>query len=81
MIFLIEYNRPEGRIVTFDEFSDFDRTKAEDLRFEKEIDLRRKSIDHEIVILEADSIEALHKTHCRYFKDYAEIGKSILEAL
>ena len=73
MIFLIEYNRPEGKIVSFREFDNSQRRVAEDSRLEMELDLNRKGVDHEVVILEAASEEALRKTHGRYFEDLREL--------
>jgi len=72
MIFLIEYNRPEGRIVTFKAFEDSDAPKAEKSRLEIELSLHRKRIDHEVVLLQAESEKALRKTHRRYFPDFSE---------
>ena len=76
MIFLIEYNRREGRIVTFRDFQDSQRREAEDSRLEIELDLNRKGVDHEVVTLEAASEDALHRTHQRYFADLTEILQS-----
>jgi hypothetical protein len=73
MIFLIEYNRSEGRIVTFRDFDDSQRREAEDSRLGIELDLNRKGIDHEVVLLDAASEDALHRTHQRYFKDLRQI--------
>ena len=81
MIFLIEYNRPKGRIVTFREFEDSRRLEAQDARLEIELDLYRKGIDHEVVLLEAASVEALHRTHGRYFFDLEELLRSAYERL
>jgi hypothetical protein len=77
MIFLIEYNRPEGRIITFKTFDQSERSCAEKLRLEIELDLNRKKIDHEVVLLEAESESALRKTHRRYFEDLSEIAKTL----
>lgn len=44
MIFLIEYSRREGRIVTFRAFDDRDRERAADVRLEVELDLNRSAI-------------------------------------
>jgi hypothetical protein len=57
-------------------FSDDQRTVAENRRLELELGLNRKKIDHEVVVLEAASEEALHKTHRRYFQDSAQIAES-----
>jgi hypothetical protein len=73
MIFLIEYNRSQGRIVTIRDFDDSQRRKAENSRLEIELDLNRKGVDHEVVLLEAESRNALDRTHGRYFKDLRKI--------
>jgi hypothetical protein len=76
MIFLIEYSRSQGKLVKMLKFSDDQRTVAENRRLELELGLNRKKIDHEVVVLEAASEEALHKTHRRYFQDSAQIAES-----
>lgn len=73
MIFLIEYNRSEGSIVTFRDFDASQRLEAEDSRLGIELDLNRKGIDHEVVLLEAASKDALRLTHRRYFEDLRQI--------
>ena len=77
MIFLIEYDRRQGKVVSLDSFSDEMRTKAEDERLSKELDLNRRSVEHEVVLLEAASENALRRTHRRYFEDAAGIGRSM----
>jgi len=69
MIFLVEYSRQERRIVTLDEFDDGDRREAERARLDRELKLNRSGVEHEVVLLEARSKEALRKTHGRYFGD------------
>jgi hypothetical protein len=76
MIFLIEYDRPEGRIITLKSFSDTDRVKAENHRLDIELELNRSGIQHEVVLLEASDEAALHRTHQRYFSDLSQIVKS-----
>jgi len=68
MIFLIEYNRSEGRIVTFRNFENAQQREAQDMRLEIELDMSRKGIDHEVVLFDAESEEALRRTHRRYFE-------------
>jgi hypothetical protein len=77
MLFLIEYHRSEGRIVTFKTFADSERSEAQQSRLEVELDLNQKKIDHEVVLLEAEDEGALRKTHRRYFEDLTEIAKSL----
>lgn len=76
MIFLIEYNRSQGHIVTFRDFDDSQRREAKDARLEIELDVNRKGVDHEVVLLEAASRAALHLTHQRYFADLRGLLKS-----
>ena len=76
MIFLIEYNRPTGTLVSLKEFKDSDRAEAQSARLELELHLFREGIHHEVVTLEAASMEAVLKTHGRYFQSFAEIIES-----
>ena len=76
MIFLIEYSRSEGGIITLREFDDSQRQEAGDARLEIELKLNRQGIDHEVVLLEAANEEALHRTHQRYFADLTQMLKS-----
>jgi hypothetical protein len=73
MIFLIEYDRERGLIVKIKSFSDSDREKAEECRLELELELNLKSIDNEVVLLEAATEEALRRTHRRYFENLTEL--------
>jgi len=65
MFFLIEYDRPRGAIVQLREFDAASRQLAEDVRLELELDLNRRGVEHEVVILDAPSKEALRRTHSR----------------
>ncbi len=76
MLFLIEYNRSEGRIVTFKNFDDAERSKAEQSRLEIELDLNQRKINHEVVLLDAADEDALRRTHRRYFEDLAQMVNS-----
>ncbi len=74
MIFLIEYSRSKGKLISFERFGDSDWQRAEELRFEKELALNRVGIEHEVVLLEAVSEEALRRTHPRYFEDIKQLA-------
>jgi hypothetical protein len=76
MIFLIEYNRRQGRIITFQKFDERERESSANARLEIELELNRRGIDHEVVLLEAESEEALRLTHRRYFEDANQILRS-----
>ncbi len=77
MLFLIEYDRNRGKVVTLETFEDSEREKAEDARLEMELSLNRLGIEREVVLLEAATEEALHRTHRRYFEDLAELVSSL----
>jgi hypothetical protein len=72
MLFLIEYNRNEGRIVTFEKFSDNASKIAKNARLEMELDLNRRGVEREVVLLQAVDEAALRRTHRRYFAKLAE---------
>ena len=76
MIFLIEYDRRKRERLTFETFDDADRSVAQKKRLDLELKLNRGKIDHEVVILEAPSEDALRQTHQRYFEDLDDILKS-----
>ena len=80
MLFLIEYNRASGEIVEMRTFDDSLRSVAEDARLELELRLNREGVEHEVVLLEAPSEEALRHTHGRYFESLAEIAREKLTA-
>lgn len=73
MIFLVEYDRAQGRTVRFQQFNDSDREKAQKVRLELELELNRADIAHEVVLLEAASEAALRETHSRYFLTLSEM--------
>jgi hypothetical protein len=76
MIFLIEYDRARGEIITFETFDDSERQNAEDARLELELELNRLNTEREVVILEAATEEALRRTHRRYFENLSELVNS-----
>ena len=74
MIFLIEYDREQGRIVKLETFDGSDRHRAEETRLDLELDLRSKGIDNEVVLLEAANEEAVRRTHRRYFENLQQLA-------
>ena len=78
MLFLIEYDRPNGKLVRLESFADADHKTAEDLRLNLELDLNRRRIEHEVVLLKARDKTALRRTHRRYFDDWAELDVELL---
>ena len=73
VIFLIEYNRTEGEIVTLRKFEDNERKRAQNSRLQRELEMNRLGISHEIVLLEAATEAALRRTHRRYFENLAQL--------
>jgi hypothetical protein len=71
MLFLIEYDRNQGKVVTIQKYDD--APKAENARLEMELHLNRLGIEHEVVLLEAATEEALRLTHRRYFETLSEL--------
>ena len=76
MLFLIEYDRNRGRIVNKTVFENSERQKAEDARLDIELALNRQGIEHEVVLLDAATEEALRRTHRRYFEALNELVKT-----
>ncbi|HZG52307.1 MAG TPA: hypothetical protein VEZ40_09230 [Pyrinomonadaceae bacterium] len=76
MIFLIEYDRRRGELITFRSFADSERRNAEEARLDMELKLHRVGTEHEVVILEAATEEALRRTHRRYFESLSELVNS-----
>lgn len=76
MLFLIEYDRGEGKIVSLREYGDSDRLTAESDRLHLELDLRSVGEEHEVVLLQAASQEALRRTHARYFDEISDLVKA-----
>jgi hypothetical protein len=73
MIFLIDYDRREGQLISIREFQDSERGVAESARLELELTLHQQDVDREVVLLQADSVEALRRTHRRYFVEVRQL--------
>jgi len=67
MIYLIQYDRSIGVLVSIQEFQDKDRSLATNAKLDLEISLLGSPGTHEVVLLEAESEARLRKTHRRYF--------------
>ena len=73
MIFLIEYDRSKGLLVSYSPFKDRDRREAEVRRLEAELANKEKGINYETVLLEAATEDHLKRSHQRYFAKASEI--------
>jgi hypothetical protein len=76
VLFLIEYDRPRGSIVQLRKFDDAFPDNAEDVRLKLELDLKRRGVEHEVVLLDAPDEVALRRTHGRYFESVAELVRN-----
>ena len=76
MLFLIEYDRLQGQIVTIQPFDESERNSAENARIDLELVLNVTGTKHEVVLLEAASEPALRLTHRRYFENLSELMKA-----
>jgi hypothetical protein len=76
MIFLIEYERRIGKMISFRKFDNAERETAQNARLEMEIDLNRRGIEREVVLLEAETEEDVRRTHRRYFESLSELVAS-----
>jgi hypothetical protein len=68
MLFLVEYDRKAGQLVSLSPYSCADRHAAQEAHLCLELKLRTDGVEHEVVLLEAASEGALRKTHRRYFE-------------
>lgn len=71
MYFLINYSRRDGKLLSITEYSD--SIVASAAKREVEIAALGGQIKTEIVILEAENIESLKRSHSRYFNDLGNI--------
>lgn len=67
MIFLIHYDRQSGRTLTFKDYLDSERKRAQDERLKLEMRFNLGTPSQEIILLEAESRDALKETHAKYF--------------
>jgi hypothetical protein len=75
MIFILEYNRSLGKIISFQSFDDSEWKRTEELRFERELELFRAGIvNTEVVLLQAASEQVVRRTHRRYFEDLEQLA-------
>ncbi|NOT07873.1 MAG: hypothetical protein HOP28_06670 [Gemmatimonadales bacterium] len=76
MLFLIEYDRTSGELISLRSFRNSDRNAAERERLTLELDLNRRQVKREVVLLEARTEKALRLTHRRYFETLTELSKT-----
>jgi hypothetical protein len=73
MIFLLDYDRASGVLISVREFDDALRAAAEQSRLDLEVANLQRSGIHEVVLLEAATKADLKRTHCRYFENLKDL--------
>jgi hypothetical protein len=76
MIFLIEYNPPEGELIRCNEYRDSEEDIAKQERLRLELELKGNGLNHEVVILKAPDKTALESAFERYFRNLPEMTKT-----
>jgi hypothetical protein len=66
-LFVIVYDRPQQRIIKIEEFREDQQLDADEYRLRMQRQTLDESLDRDIVLLRADSIDTLKKTHGSYF--------------
>ncbi len=79
MIFLVHYDRKKATLVDFLTYADEQRQEAERARLDRELAQLRQPGEFEIILLEADSEQAVRHTHRRYFETLEELLRPVLE--
>ena len=81
MIFLLEYDRPTGKLVMIQNYAERHRSVAQERKLQLELDLRQRHVQHEVVLLEAESEEVLRQSYRRYFQDLATLARTTADSL
>lgn len=76
MIFLVDYDRSGGVLLALRTYADDQASAAASDRLELELDLARRNISREVVLLQAANEADLRRTHRRYFATIAELTKA-----
>jgi hypothetical protein len=80
MIFLLQYDRKQGKVRKLERFSFAERAKAQRKRLDIELSLHKVRVPYEVVLLEAADERALKRTHQRYFKTPRELVEAMSPA-
>ncbi len=74
---LVVFDRPKGQVLREDAYDDEREALAERFRTEKRY---RTNPDIEVVVLSAQSPEALRRAHARYFMTISELARAVRPA-
>lgn len=75
MLFLIEYDRLLGQIISFRSFASSEIAVAQEARLALELGLNRAGVHREVVVLEAHDEDVLRRSHRRYFENLKELAE------
>jgi hypothetical protein len=78
-IYLLVYDRDQRKLLRLDEFSQSQREEATRARRDAEIAAIHEGRNQEIVILQAESLDALTHTHGAYFYSVRELSQRLLD--
>ena len=78
MIFLLDYDRKQGKLRDLKSFHD--RAQAQRERLDRELCLHRSHEPVEVVLLEAADEDTLRRTHKRYFQTSRQLVESMIGA-
>lgn len=81
MLFVVDYDRKQGKILSLRQFENDHREEAEEARLEIELQIDQAESNREIVLLEAKDESALRKSHSRYFDDLEALAAAGTSAL
>ena len=70
--FLIVYRRSSGTVLERRDFTDAERDQALAMRSKRELEFRTDP-DVEVIVLSAESFDALMRTHSRYFRTQRQL--------
>ena len=79
MIFLLEYDRPSGQLISIEPFEDDAADAADDRRLALELSLMDRQLSREVVLLQASSEAQLRRTHRRYFARVEELASASID--
>lgn len=79
MIFLVHYDRKKSSLIDFLAYADEQRQEAERARLDRELAQLREPGEFEIILLEADSEQAVRHTHRRYFETLEQLLRPVPE--
>jgi len=81
VIFLLEYDRARGKLLSLRAFGSEERPVAQDAKLELELQRNKDRTEAEVVLLDADSEEDLRKGYRRYFEDMPTLLQTTAQSI